>query len=119
MNHPARRRGPGLVRNLYRALNVLTLLVVLATIALVVLEYSMPGPRWFSSKQTVFVAGSIGTEFIPLPVLEVLPEIDPVRFPPPKVDHRTEALVGGWIDRYGFLERRIEERTFPATDPEL
>ena len=97
----------------------MTLVLVLATAAFVYLERSLPGPRWFQSKQTVFVAGSIGTEFIPLPVLEILPDIDPKRFPPPRIDEKTQALAGGWIERYGFLERRNEDRTYPATDPEL
>jgi hypothetical protein len=119
MSRVDRPRVSRLVRNLYISANLLTLVLVLLTIAQVVWEHSLPAPRWFRSKQTVFVAGSIGTEFIPLPVLEVLPDLDPVRFPPPRVDPKTQALAGGWIDRYGFLERRIEDRTFPATDPEL
>jgi hypothetical protein len=97
----------------------MTLVLVLATAAFVYLEHSLPGPRWFQSKHTVFVAGSIGTEFIPLPVLEILPDIDPKRFPPPRIDEKTQALAGGWIERYGFLERRNEDRTYPVTNPEL
>jgi hypothetical protein len=96
-----------------------TVLLLLLTAALVAVEHSLPSPRWFQENQTVFVAGSIGTEFIPLPVLEILPDIDPVRFPTPRRDEATGALVGGWIDRYGFLERRNEARTHPATGPEL
>jgi hypothetical protein len=49
----------------------------------------------------------------------VLPDIDPDRFPAPRKDEATGALVGGWIDRYGFLERRDEPRTYPETGPEL
>ncbi len=97
----------------------MTLVLLLATAVFVFLEHSLPGPRWFQNKQTVFVAGSIGTEFIPLLVLEVLPDIDPERFPPPRLDETTQALAGGWIERYGFLERRNEDRTYPATNPEL
>ncbi len=96
-----------------------TLILLLLTAGLVAVEHSLPGPRWFRENQTVFVAGSIGTEFIPLPVLEVLPDIDSVRFPAPRKDEATGALVGGWIDRYGFLERRNEPRTYPNTGPEL
>ena len=41
----------------------MTLVLMLATAVFVFLEHSLPGPRWFQNKQTVFVAGSIGTEF--------------------------------------------------------
>jgi mono/diheme cytochrome c family protein len=119
MSRPEGPRADALVRNIYRIAIGVTLVLVLATAALVYLEHSLPGPRWFQAKQTVFVAGSIGTEFIPLPVLEILPDIDPERFPPPRIDEKTQALAGGWIDRYGFLERRNEDRTHPATNPEL
>jgi hypothetical protein len=105
--------------NIDRVAIGMTLVLILATAVFVFLEHSLPGPRWFQNKQTVFVAGSIGTEFIPLPVLEVLPDIDPERFPPPRLDEKTQALAGGWVERYGFLERRNEDRTYPATNPEL
>ncbi|HMB03137.1 MAG TPA: hypothetical protein VKP69_05270, partial [Isosphaeraceae bacterium] len=78
-----------------------TLVLLLATAVFVSAEHSLSKPRWFQSKQTVFVAGSIGTEFIPFPVLEVLPDIDPDRFPPPQIDGKTQALAGGWIEKYG------------------
>jgi mono/diheme cytochrome c family protein len=119
MSRPEGPRADAPVRDVYRVAIGVTLVLMLATAVFVSLEHSLPGPRWFQSKQTVFVAGSIGTEFIPLPVLEILPEIDPTRFPPPRIDEKTQALAGGWIDRYGFLERRNEDRTYPATNPEL
>jgi|GEM_PF-1208213 len=119
MSRPGNTRALPLVRNGCRIAIGLTLVLVLATVVFAVLEHSLPGPRWFQNKQTVFVAGSIGTEFLPLPVLEVLPDIDPERFPPPRLDPKTQALAGGWIERYGFLERRNEDRTYPATNPEL
>jgi hypothetical protein len=119
MSHQGSTPASFLARNLYRAAIGVTLLLLLATAVFVFLEHSLPGPRWFQSKQTVFVAGSIGTEFIPLQVLEVLPDIDPERFPPPRIDETTQAWVGGWIERYGLLERRNEDRTFPPTNPEL
>src|SRR5689334_12302561 len=77
MSRPGSPGAPPLVRNAQRVAIGLTLALLLATAAFVYLEHSLPGPRWFQHKQTVFVAGSIGTEFIPLPVLEVLPDIDP------------------------------------------
>lgn len=105
MSRPEDPRALSLVRNLYRAAIGMTLVLVLATAAFVYLEHSLPGPRWFQSKHTVFVAGSIGTEFIPLPVLEILPDIDPKRFPPPRIDEKTKALAGGWeAERQGIAE---------------
>jgi mono/diheme cytochrome c family protein len=112
-------RSPSLIETMYRASIGVTLFLVLVTAVFVAAEHSLARPQWFRSKQATFVAGCIGTEFIPLPVLEILPDIDPDRFPPPEVDEKTQALAGGWIERYGFLERRNEDRTFPATDPEL
>ena len=119
MSRPESPRTFSRIRNIDRVAIGMTLVLMLATAVFVFLEHSLPGPRWFQNKQTVFVAGSIGTEFIPLPVLEVLPDIDPERFPPPRLDEKTQALAGGWIERYGFLERRNEDRTYPATNPEL
>jgi hypothetical protein len=119
MSLPQRPRSPSVGRTLCRAAVGVTLVLMLATAVFVFVERSWARPRWFHSDQATFVAGSIGTEFIPLPVLEVLPDIDPDRFPAPHVDEKTQALIGGWIEKYGFLERRVEDRTYPATDPEL
>ncbi len=119
MNRTDSSRDVPLSPILYRIAIGVTFLLLVGTAVFVYLEHSLPGPRWFEDKQTVFIAGSIGTEFIPLPVLEVLPDIDPERFPPPRVEKETGILAGGWIERYGFLERRIGERTVPATNPEL
>jgi mono/diheme cytochrome c family protein len=115
------RRTSGAARNLSIMAVVVTALCLLATAAFVYAEHWLtPAPRWFQKDQTVFVAGSIGTEFIPLPVLEVLPEIDPEGFPPPQLDGKTKAFKGGWIEKYGFLERRgPDEPTVPSTEPEL
>jgi hypothetical protein len=111
----------GWARRLSVASIVVAFLVLLATGAFVYAEHFLTPPaRWFKDGQTVFVVGSIGTEFIPLPVLEVLPDIDPERFPAPHLDEKTKSLTGGWIERYGFLERRgPDEPTLPPTEPEL
>ena len=119
MSLAERPRSPWLARTLCRVSAGFTFVLMLATAAFVSAEHALARPRWFRTRQAAFVAGSIGTEFIPLPVLEVLPDIDADRFPPPRIDGATKALTGGWIEKYGFLERRIEDRTFPATGPEL
>jgi hypothetical protein len=96
------------------------MLLLLATGAILLVEQAWVRPKRFLSGQATFVAGSIGTEFMPLPVLEVLPDIDPEAFPPPSFNSATKAWEGGWIARYGFLERRgFEEVTIPATEREL
>ncbi len=98
----------------------LSFLLLVGSVALAVYEHMLPKPTWYQHGQTVFVAGSVGTEFVPLPVLEVLPKLFPERFPPTEEDETTGALKGGWIAKYGFLERRgAEEATYPRTESEL
>lgn len=113
-------RTSGLARLVCWLAICLSFLTLAGAITLAVYEHSLPKPTWFQSNQAVFVAGNIGTEFIPLPVLEVLPKIFPERFPPTEEDKVTGALKGGWIARYGFLERRgADEPTFPRSESEL
>lgn len=69
--------------------------------------------------QAAFVVGDIGARFIPLPVLEVLPQIDPEAFPPPSIDPESGSLTGGWIEKYGFIERRRQDLSFPEHDKDL
>ncbi len=98
----------------------LSLLLMVIAAALAAYEHGLPKPQWFEANQTVFVAGSIGTEFVPLPVFEVFPKLFPDRFPAPDYDERTKAYKGGWIAKYGFLERRgADEPTWPTTGREL
>jgi mono/diheme cytochrome c family protein len=96
-----------------------TVVLLLATAGFLAIEQTWVTPRQSFGDQATFVAGSVGTEFVPLPVLEVLPDIDPDAFPEPRLNEATGAWEEGWIKRYGFLERRGEEATFPVTEPEL
>jgi mono/diheme cytochrome c family protein len=97
---------------------VATLVIQALTAAFLAWEQTWGEPRKAYGGQTTFVAGSVGTEFIPLVVLEVLPGIDPDAFPEP-TKNKAGALEGGWIAKYGFVERRGDEPTFPPTEPEL
>jgi hypothetical protein len=56
------------------------------------------------SPPQAFVSGAIGTELIPLPVLEVLPELFPDKFPKPSTTDR------GWVRKYGFIPPGWEHR---------
>ncbi|QSQ20041.1 hypothetical protein JY651_32835 [Pyxidicoccus parkwayensis] len=74
----------------------LTALVLLATVALIVIE-----PGWAKSEQRApkdtFLYGSVGVELMPLPVLQVMPDLFPERFQP------AGAAAGDWIDQFGFV----------------
>lgn len=113
---PARRRWSD--HPWCRLAVVATLVLQALTAALLLWEQSWVEPRKAYGGQAAFVAGSVGTEFIPLVVLEVLPEVDPVGFPAPS-KNASGQLEGGWIAKYGFIERRGDEPTFPPTEPEL
>jgi hypothetical protein len=54
----------------------------------------------FRGPEEVFIDGTIGTEFIPLQVLTVLPEIFPQHFQPNKGTTGED-----WVDHFGFLRR--------------
>jgi mono/diheme cytochrome c family protein len=69
----------------------------LGVVAFVVyLERTSVTPQ-FRGPEEVFVHGTIGTEFIPLHVLSVLPEIVPQHFQPNK------AAGEDWVDHFGFV----------------
>jgi hypothetical protein len=74
----------------------LTALALLFTVALLVWE-----PTWVHtpsrSAHENFIYGTIGTEVLPLPVFQVLPDLFPERFQP------AGAAAGDWIDQYGFI----------------
>jgi len=63
--------------------------------------------RWSPSSkslepQAAFLHGSIGTELIPLPVLQVFPQLFPDKFPP-------VTQSGGWIQKYGFIAADVAQ----------
>jgi hypothetical protein len=99
-------------RRIQQAAIVLTVLLLLLTAAWVWWERSWLPPEAPLSPKEAFVHGSIGTEFVPLPVLEVLPDLAPDYFPPDDADG-----AGGWVDRYGFLRRRPAETDGLANAP--
>jgi cytochrome c peroxidase len=94
----------------WRALKGNWLLIVqLAGLVLAVLALGLAGwvlwqertwaPPRFDGEEAAFTDRSIGTEFIPLPVLKVLPIIFPQHFEPRK------AAGIDWIDHFGFIRR--------------
>src|SRR5215218_7439661 len=97
---------------------VVTSILLAITAGLLAWEQTWGEPRRAYGGQTAFVAGSVGTEFVPLVVLEVLPAIDAEAFPEP-APNANGSLAGGWVAKYGFLDRRGDEPTFPPTDAEL
>ncbi len=110
----------------YQLWTYMNAVAIIATLALLVVtavflykESSLGGGRERLTGQAAFVAGSIGTEFIPLPVLEVISDLDPEGFPAPTVEPKTGAWKGGWVDLYGFLENRGDEETIPSREPAL
>jgi hypothetical protein len=68
------------------------------TLLLFLLEKSWESPVSLGPQQA-FNAGSIGTEFAPLPVITALPKLFPEQFMPLGPDK------GDWIEQYGFLRR--------------
>jgi RoxA-like, cytochrome c-like len=73
-------------------LGAVSLLLVLA-LALPILERSWATADENLGPQDAFFHGSIGTELVPLPVLQVLPDLFPEDF----------GAGDSWIDRFGFL----------------
>lgn len=67
--------------------------LLVATAGLVLLEHSWERQSPPLGPQDAFFHGTIGTELLPLPVLEVLPDLFPENFGPPDK----------WIERFGFL----------------
>jgi mono/diheme cytochrome c family protein len=64
------------------------------------------------ARRTAFFHGTIGTEVMPLPVAQVLPDIYPQHFRPMGADR------GDWIDQFGFIRRRdVAAAIPPALDP--
>jgi mono/diheme cytochrome c family protein len=75
---------------------VVASLVLSAVIALLLIE-----PTWVSKEPSTpkdyFLYGSTGTELVPLPVFQVLPDLFPAQFQPAGPE------AGDWIDQFGFV----------------
>lgn len=84
-------------RRLFRFLRILLLLAVSLTLALAItlpiLETKWAIAEKHLTPRDAFLHGSIGTELLPLPVLQVLPDLFPQDF----------GAGDRWIDRFGFL----------------
>jgi hypothetical protein len=74
----------------------LTALLLVATGVLLVIERSWPEYPERSAEDN-FRYGSIGTEIVPLPVMQVLPDLFPERFQP------AGPAAGDWVDQFGFV----------------
>lgn len=81
-----------------QGLAILAGVVGLAVAAYVVYLERVSVTPQFRGPEEVFVHGTIGTEFIPLHVLSVLPEILPQHFQPHKA-----ATGEDWVDHFGFI----------------
>src|SRR5690606_12051291 len=94
-----------LLRRAGRALRVagvgLGALLLSASLLLVAVEPSWSKPLPLSP-EAAFLHGSSGTEIMPLPVFQVLPELFPDQFQPAGPD------AGDWIDQFGFTRGRGE-----------
>lgn len=78
---------------LLRAVVLFSTAVLIFTLGFLFLESHWAPAKYPGSPQHAFVQSSIGTELIPFPVLEVLPDLFPDKFPP----------NGGWVKKYGFI----------------
>lgn len=96
-----------MIRTFLIVANLLGVLCLAATGYLLYAETTWVGPEP-STPEDYFLHGSTGTELMPLPVLQVLPELFPDHFQP----GGTEA--GDWIDQFGFV--RAESGSGPEDD---
>jgi len=86
------------LRTRIRALLQWTAILLSSAVLGATLLFLFEVSRWVEpalplAPQQAFVSGSIGTELIPVPVLEAFPELFPDKFPP----------NGGWMKKYGFI----------------
>jgi mono/diheme cytochrome c family protein len=83
-----------------RALQI-TAIVVTALFLSVVIGLLLIEPTWLtrepSTPRDYFLYGSTGTELVPLPVFQVLPDLFPAQFQPAGPE------AGDWIDQFGFV----------------
>ena len=86
-------RARGLLRIFQIILVTAVSLLLALAIALPMLERSWVTAEEHLAPKDAFFRGSIGTELIPLPVLQVLPDLFPEDF----------GAGDTWIDRFGFL----------------
>ncbi len=80
----------------------LTTLLLVATISFLIIESTWV-KQDFKNPQEAFNHGSIGTELMPLPVLQVLPDMFPEQFQP------AGKQIGDWIEQFGFIKSKPGE----------
>ena len=80
----------------------LTVVLLVGTAGFIWAEAGWVKPK-ANDPRTAFVAGTPGTELIPLSVLKVLPELFPDQFQPGGKD------AGDWIEQFGFTRRAAED----------
>ena len=88
-----------MIRALEIVASAISALFLTAVVGLVVLEATWT-TRPLGSPQEYFLYGSTGTELMPLPVFQVLPDLFPDQFQPEGKD------AGDWIDQFGFVRGR-------------
>ena len=75
---------------------VLSAIFVVAAVGFVLIEKTWVGKEP-NTPEGYFLYGSTGTELMPLPVFQVLPDIFPDQFQP------AGKQAGDWIDQFGFV----------------
>ncbi len=87
-------RAKWLLRGFQLVTVILASLLLISAVALVIVERGWIREQPMLGPTEAFYHGTIGTELLPLPVLEVLPDLFPENF----------GAGDAWIDRFGFLK---------------
>ena len=85
-----------MIRALQITVIALTALFLTAVVTFLLLEKTWVGPEP-TTAEGYFLYGSTGTELMPLPVFQVLPDLFPDQFQPAGKE------AGDWIDQFGFV----------------
>jgi hypothetical protein len=85
-----------MIRTLQIAAIAVSSLFLVLVVGLIALEFTWTQPDP-ATPRDYFLYGSTGTELMPLPVFQVLPDLFPDQFQPAGKD------AGDWIDQFGFV----------------
>src|SRR5215467_13394048 len=85
-----------MVRALQIVAVVVTAVFLVASVGFVILEKTWTGAE-LNTPESYFLYGSTGTELMPLPVFQVLPDLFPDQFQP------AGQSAGDWVDQFGFV----------------
>ncbi len=83
------------------AISIVTFLLV-ATLGFLAIESTWVKPE-FNSPHEAFLKSSIGTELMPVPVFQILPDMFPDQFQPAGKE------AGDWIQQFGFIKGEDKE----------